>query len=276
MTQDLTTLARFKAWYNLPQTKTNDDELLADLITSASHAILAHLQRPSLFKNTYTDYLDGNGGKRLMLRNWPAISLTSCYVDAVALTAITTTPAQSTPAGNTVFLDPYDGWPPGRMQFINNIYGTFCRGLRNVSATYVAGYCIQNESATVGASPYQATAAETLGAWAQDDGVTLQSTGAALTKVTSSPATGQYMVEDGLYTFNAAQTGVAVYLNYSFVPAAVQQACNKMVGEQYAYRQRIGQKAHTLAGNTTVSFDNTIMTPPIQKKLNPFQRKVPF
>ena len=79
-----------------------------------------------------------------------------------------------------------------------------------------------NEGGTVPAmAPYTVTAAN--GANFQNDlGVYLVSTGAPLKQVAAAPATGQYTVSAaGVYTFNIAQAGAAVLLNYLWEQAAV-------------------------------------------------------
>lgn len=66
------------------------------------------------------------------------------------------------------------------------------------------------------ADPYQVTVTPPLsGTWSEDRGVT-DSTGSPMTRVASSPATGQYSVADGVYTFAAADTGSTVYINYQY------------------------------------------------------------
>ena len=284
MNQDLTTLAKFKAWYNIPSTSTTDDDLLQDIIDSASGDILAYLDRKSLFKNTYPEYKNGTGGQQMMLLQWPVLSVASVTVDGVPQTA-------AVQPNTGYFIDTWDGWPPGRPQYVSFIGGmgagyplisppvngggnVFTRGVKNVYINYTAGYAVQNEAGTIPTLPYQLTAAQSAGRWAQDDGLTIA--GVAGIAVTGTPVTGQYSVSSGVYTFAAADTGKAVLINYSYVPKAIEQACNMLVGEQYSYRQRIGQKSHTLGGQVTTSFDNSIVTPMIVKKLQPFMRMVPY
>ena len=54
-------------------------------------------------------------------------------------------------------------------------------------------------------------------AWVGDAGVTRMDTGALLTPVTGTPATGQYAVVAGVYTFNVAQAGKSVTIVYETV-----------------------------------------------------------
>lgn len=269
MSLALTTLASVKDWVNIDQTSTGDDDLLQELIESASFKIMEYIDRKSLFKQTYPDYFDGIGGHRIVLREWPVTTVNSLTVDAIAKTA-------AAPPLTGYFLYPSDGFPPGRPQYISLTGSCFTRGIQNVYVNYTAGYCITDETGTINTTDYQITVAQPYGIWGQDDGVKNASTGATLTKVTSAPTTGQYAITAGVYQFAAADTGVGVLISYSYIPASIQWACNKVVGEQYNYRQRIGQKSHTVGSQTTTSFDNTIMTPPIINKLQPYKRMTPF
>lgn len=76
-----------------------------------------------------------------------------------------------------------------------------------------------NETATIPATPgpYTVTVANAADFYL-DLGVTVVSTGAPLKQVTGTPGTGEYSVNSGtgVYTFNAAQQGVAVVINYIY------------------------------------------------------------
>lgn len=56
------------------------------------------------------------------------------------------------------------------------------------------------------------------GVWAADMGVR-NASGIPMTRVVSAPATGQYSVSAGLYTFAAADTGLVVYIDYRYTVA---------------------------------------------------------
>ena len=269
MAQALTSLASFKRWYNLDATVTADDQLLNDLINDATTGIISYLDRKSFFKNTYAEYIDGTGGNKIMLRQWPVIAVSS-----VIDTGNTVSAGSYSPLTPGWFLAPWDGFLPGALQSVNYIEGRFCRGIKNVLITYTAGYSISGEAGTIPAAPYQITAAQPQGAWGQDDGVTIA--GVAATPVAAAPVTGQYAVQAGVYTFAAADTGKAVALSYSYTPSVVQTAANMYVGEMYSYRQHIGQKSRTMTGAETTAFDNSIMTAAVMNKLQPYKRMVPF
>ena len=53
------------------------------------------------------------------------------------------------------------------------------------------------------------------GTWTADLGVR-NSSGFAMTRVAATPATGQYSVSAGVYTFAAADTGLTVFINYQY------------------------------------------------------------
>ena len=74
-----------------------------------------------------------------------------------------------------------------------------------------------SESAAIPGSPYTATAANG-SAFKTDLGVYSITLGRFLTRVASSPASGQYAVNTttGVYTFAAADTGGLVKLNYTY------------------------------------------------------------
>lgn len=85
--------------------------------------------------------------------------------------------------------------------------------------TLAAGAILQavNEPASIPGTPYQVTVANSSG-FQKDLGVFFAATGVQLTRVASSPASGQYSVNEstGQYTFAAADTALSVLINYSY------------------------------------------------------------
>lgn len=66
------------------------------------------------------------------------------------------------------------------------------------------------------ASPYQVTiTAPNSGTWSADLGVR-DANGVPMTRVASAPATGQYSVAAGVYTFASADTGKTVFISYQY------------------------------------------------------------
>jgi hypothetical protein len=64
-------------------------------------------------------------------------------------------------------------------------------------------------------SPYTVTVTNH-STWVEDLGVRYQATGGYLQQVPSSPTQGEYTVAAGVYTFNAADAGLKVYISYTF------------------------------------------------------------
>jgi hypothetical protein len=70
--------------------------------------------------------------------------------------------------------------------------------------------------APIPATPFQITpVVPNGGTWTFDLGV-INNQGNPMTKVASAPATGQYSVAAGVYTFAAADTGQTVYINFQY------------------------------------------------------------
>lgn len=70
--------------------------------------------------------------------------------------------------------------------------------------------------ANVPGSPYQITpTVPNSGTWVEDLGV-VNASGIPMTRVASAPAAGQYSVSAGVYTFAAADTGVKMYISFSY------------------------------------------------------------
>lgn len=70
--------------------------------------------------------------------------------------------------------------------------------------------------AAIPATPFQITpTVPNSGTWSVDLGVR-NAQGVQLTRVASAPATGQYSVAAGVYTFAAADTGTTVFINYQY------------------------------------------------------------
>lgn len=72
-----------------------------------------------------------------------------------------------------------------------------------------------NEVSVIPGTPYQVTVAQSA-TWVQDAAVYDVTAQQLLTRVASAPATGQYMVAAGVYTFATADTGHVVWINYSY------------------------------------------------------------
>jgi Phage gp6-like head-tail connector protein len=258
----LTDLGTVKAWLTI--SSDTDDTVLTTLIGQVSQMILAYLQRPSIFRHQYTEQFAGTGSRQKMLRNFPVIDISSLTVGTAGI-----------PGGDGLksgyWVAPEDDGPPGRPQVINLIGYCFERGCTG-KVIYTAGYCVVDEPHAAGA---QVQVLAPYGQWACDHGVSY-STGDALTKVAGTPSIGQYALgARGQYVFASADNGRSVEISYSYVPAAVEQACIELVGERYRYRSRIGQTSQSMNGATTTSYSLKDMPDYIKLALQPFRRLVP-
>jgi hypothetical protein len=270
---DLTSLPAVKAWLNIPTT--GSDALLATLITAASRLIYSNLGRASLLPRSFTERYDGAGTKRMYLRNWPVLSISSMSVYGRNV-PLGEPPGQNSAMAGFV-IDPWDGTPPGQPQAID-VFGDFLyagfqysRGRQDVAITYAAGYQVTAEPWTVPASPYMVTPLAPYGPFASDQGVTYAATGIALTPTTGTPAKGQYVVANGAYTFAAADAGAAVLINYGFIPADVSQVATELVGERFVYRDRIGVNSKSLGGQETISYAQQAMSKTQNLMLQPYR-----
>lgn len=82
------------------------------------------------------------------------------------------------------------------------------------------------------ASPFTYAAANAA-TFVDDDGVLYATSGIPLTKVSSAPAAGQYSVVSGVYTFNSADSGKAIIVNYTYTVASTGQkftVTNQLLG----------------------------------------------
>lgn len=270
---DLTTLADVKAW--LGRSDSNSDALIGALITRTSRQIHSYLQRTSLLPHAVTEVRDGPGGNLLLLKQWPAIGVTSLTVEG------STIPAALLPGDPGWRCETWDGAPPGRPQAVSltgYVFGCSFPGARNsqnVVVAYQAGYQVTDEAQPVAGGT--ATVAAPFGAWASDVSV-VYANGTPLQRVSGTPGAGQYQLATaaGAYNFNAADEGANILITYGYVPADLADACIELVAERYKYTERIGERSHSLGGNETVSFDNSRLTPLVQNLLQPYRMLIPI
>jgi hypothetical protein len=100
------------------------------------------------------------------------------------------------------------------------------------SVSVGATYFVSAELGVVPSTPFAVTVAQSA-TWFEDLGVINKATGVALTRVASAPATGQYSVAAGIYTFASVDTGISVFIDYSYKPATTGSAIaigNPLVG----------------------------------------------
>ncbi len=232
---DLVRLADLRA---VPDPDT--DPALQRLITAVSRTMLSAINRPSILPRSYTEtYEVGRNG--LLLRAYPVTRVGAVEVAGMGLLT-------------GYEIDPADEAPPGRPQMLR--FGTGAPlgfGGARVTVTYTAGYQVTAETAFV-PQDGAVTALQPYGAWASDGGV-IDAGGAALTRVASAPAAGQYAVDGtGGYTFAAADAGRPVALTYGYVPADLANAAREWILERQAHAERVGLQSKSLGGQETVSY----------------------
>lgn len=94
------------------------------------------------------------------------------------------------------------------------LFNSLFFGQTLTNGIYAAVY--DTTGATIPATPFQITpTVPNSGTWAFDLGVR-DSNGVPMTRVASAPATGQYSVATGVYTFAAADTGKQVFISFQY------------------------------------------------------------
>src|SRR5581483_11374955 len=89
-------------------------------------------------------------------------------------------------------------------------------GTGQTTSTGITALYDDATGAAIPATPYQITpTVPSSGTWLADLGV-VDINGNPYTRVASAPATGQYSVAAGVYTFAAADTGKTVYINFRY------------------------------------------------------------
>jgi hypothetical protein len=269
---DLVQLAAVKSWCGV--TTTNDDALLAALITQISRGIYNYLNRSFVLPTNVVENYDGNGRQQLLLRNWPVGAIASLTIDGQPIPPAPPLVANSPPQPGFV-LEASDDQPPGAMQqlFLRGDY-RFQKGRQNVLVAYRAGYEVVGETQVVPTSaPYQLTALAPFGQWAQDTGVAYAD-GATLTPVASPGAAGQYAVNaaTGTYSFAAADAGQPVTLSYGYIPADLEQCALEWVADRYRYKDRIGIASKSLGGQETTAYQNKSVPDFVAMALTNFRR----
>ena len=117
-------------------------------------------------------------------------------------------------------------------QISGRLINEIIQGTLTTGATVIGS---NNEAGTVPASPYAITVANTTG-WS-DLGVYNVTNSKFMTRVASSPATGQYSAAAGVYTFAAADTTNKVQISYSYTSATANTVTltNALMGSGTTY-----------------------------------------
>lgn len=104
----------------------------------------------------------------------------------------------------------------------------------------IIGNVANNVTTVPASSPYTVTVTPpSSGTWSADLGVE-DATGIPMTRVASAPATGQYSVAAGVYTFAAADTGKQVSISYQYTAtsttAVKSTVTNQLMGYAPSFR----------------------------------------
>lgn len=253
---------------------TASEALITSLATSVSRAIYSALNRTSLLPTAYSEIFDGDYSSWIVLKNWPVTAVSAVMIDTTAIAA--SPPLVANGAWQSgYFFDPWDGSVPGVMQRVGLRSYRFWRGQQNVTIAYTAGYQVIGEAAAVPATPgpYTYAVQAPLGPWGSDVGVSY-ATGVALTKVTGTPAVGQYSVAAGVYTFAAADQGAAVLISYGFFPADLTEAAMEWVAQRYKYSSNVGWRTKSLGGQETITVDSGAMPDAVKYMIQPYKRVI--
>ena len=265
MTERLASLAALRAWL-APGTgtlSTDGDAQLRSLIDAASAMVLNYLNRDTFGPLSASDIYDGTTRDRILLRQWPVIS-----VQGIAFGAQAISPATGIPPANGWVLEPP---PAGNGQQRLTFFGRRLPRERNsIFATYTAGY------QTVETLQVVAGAIVPARAWVSTQSLVYASTGVPLVSVSATPAQGQYAVDIyGNFTMAAADNGASVVLTYGYVPADIVQATIEMIGERYRTRDRIGVSSKSLPNGETVAYMVRGMSDFTKMALQPYMRVTP-
>jgi len=234
---DLTDLASAKV--ELSITSTTDDTWLAKAVSQVSRAISTETQRvliPEVIQDLFRidRHLAHRGSSRqaleVQLSRWPVIKIVSLV--KTLSTGLPQTLVEGTDfsvdseKGTLTRLDPVSGaalsWEADPLTVI-----------------YMAGYgTLAAETHSVPVSPYQVTVSQSA-AFSCDQSVKYSS-GTALTRVSGSPAVGQYSVAAGVYTFAAADTGQSLTFSYGVksIPDDLAEICLRLVTARYMSKDR--------------------------------------
>lgn len=111
------------------------------------------------------------------------------------------------------------GWKAKTGDFDAGVLGSLLLGSQPVASRKSA--VIDFASAVPASGPYAVTIAPPdSGTYVADLGVLDVLTGKPLTRVASAPATGQYSLSAGVYTFAAADTGKGILISYEYSKAS--------------------------------------------------------
>jgi hypothetical protein len=265
MNGKLSTLVRLKEYLSISDAES--DALLSRLLQAASQFVVQYCSRGFTVER-YQDQFFGNGKTRMLLNNFPVVSVES----VTGITGSATPPASGNPLANGYALLYNNGSAPATLQLFGMHYPTD----RLISVDYTAGYQYsQFMTVPSPVAPATAPTLEPMGrAWVDD--IKVEAEGTLWTRVDSDPQPTEYAVdEEGVYTFNSADIGTGVDITYSYVPYDVEQAVLELTGSTFKRRDRLDINSKTLGGQETVVFSRASMTETVRSMLRPYINVVP-
>jgi hypothetical protein len=253
---DLTTVAAVKRYMTLATT--GADARIAELIPRESRLIEQYTGRTFPYVQNVNRHLDGTGSRILMLPDAPVIDVSSLSIN-----------------GRVVVPAPSDQQPGFQFSDVAVFLTTdkFPMGRRNVLCSWESGYQT-SELGYIPAGNVPTITPREGGTAITNVTVMDTANAAALVQVGNAPAPGQYSFSAGTYTFNSANSGMHVEMEYRFIPGPVEQACIEMVALDLKQADNIGVRSKTLA-NESITYEDKGFTPSIKEALGPFRKKAP-
>jgi len=253
MATNLTTTARVKRY--LGQPGNNVDALIAELIPAASRTIEAYTSRQYPYVTRTSKRMTGSGSAILALPDTPIVAVSALAVGGVGIPESDGTSGGFLADDTAVNLISYGKFPMSPPL--------------QVTCSWVAGYK-ETEAGTIPTANTPTLTPTTGGRATVAVSVTTVA-GVPLTEVTSGPVAGQFSLADGVFTFNSANSGTLVEMEYYYIPSQVEQACVEMVALDLMQRSNVGTKSKSLAGES-ISYEDRGMTPSIKEMLQPFRK----
>ncbi|PFH29144.1 hypothetical protein [Burkholderia sp. JKS000303] len=151
-------------------------------------------------------------------------------------------------------------------QFQGRILSDLFFGIsKTVGQTLIA----DNEAGTIPSSTAYTVTVANSATWITDLGVKYTATGLPFVRVASAPTVGQYSVAAGVYTFAAADAGLAVAISYTYTPVSntvgeTVTMTNQLLGTAPSFKSVVSQlfngERATLTLNQCVSTKYTFST----------------
>jgi hypothetical protein len=127
VSEDLTTLAKVKSFLSIPSTNADHDELLNNIISGVSEEIEKYCGR--VFKaQSHTEYIDGEGLDRFMVKNFPINSITSIHDDLDRV------------YGSDTLIASSDYGYDANTGIVFMVSSLFSEGTQNIKIVYNGGY----------------------------------------------------------------------------------------------------------------------------------------